>query len=381
MSIANTWRWLPDWSPGITERLEWRTDVQQGYTGHEERYALRQIPRRTWSWEMVLEGHERQRFEAEFFAKATQSWLVPLWWDVQRSALTSLSTSYTRAIAPEDRELPNGGYLVIADRVGAIGKGPVIRTTGTIGGVPSETFSWTGALGRNFPTGRVYAARMAQVALTDIEHVTAGVARYKLTAESVEDFAVAPTGVEQWPLRPDRAEPLGSQWDILRERVDFGGAWQYDTRRTKPLRGAELSYKYGTRIETYLVRTALTWLAGQYREANLPTFMSDLTPTQVIFGTQLDVQPIGWTTAMPTRVAIVRRSGGTIQRNIVGTSMVGSVERLVMSPTLGSTIIPLEDVRQVCWARKSRLASDAIEIIWRTPEVSEFSLPWREVPV
>jgi len=374
MSIANTWRWLPDWSEPVNERLEWRTDVQQGYDGTEERYALRAIPRRVWSWSMVLEGYERQKFEAEFYAAATQNWLVPLWWDVGAASLAAGATSYARAESPATRELPADVYLVIADRNGAQGVGPCSYTD--LGSV--IVHAWTGGLTRAYPAGRAYSARMAQVRLDGIAHITAGVTRYRLTAESVSDFAVASVTVEQWPLRPDRAEPLSSTWDFLRERVDYGGAWQYDVRRTKPLRGVEFGYVYASRSETYLLRQALASLAGQYGQAIVPSFQSDLTPTQPLGGVLMAVRPFGWTAASPNRVRIILRNGTTYNRTVVGTSIVGADEVLVLSPAIG-TVIQVQDVRQVCWAWPARLASDAIEIVWTTPEVSQISLPWREV--
>jgi hypothetical protein len=90
------------------------------------------------------------------------------------------------------------------------------------------------------------------------------------------------------------------------------------------------------------------------------------------------VRPFGWTAASPNRVRIILRNGTTYNRTVVGTSIVGADEVLVLSPAIG-TVIQVQDVRQVCWAWPARLASDAIEIVWTTPEVSQISLPWREV--
>lgn len=373
MSIANTWRWFPDWSSPITERLEWRTDVQQGYDGVEERYALRSIPRRIWSWSMVLTGHERQKFQAEFYANATATWLVPLWWDVAKASLDAGDTTYVR---PDDdsREIPAESHLVIADSLGAIGVGPCSYSdTGD-----EIIHAWVGGLARAFPAGRVYAARFAKVRLDTIEDITAGVARYQITAESTVDFGVTPTTVEIWPLRPNRIEPLSANWNVLQERVDFGGAWEYDVRRAKPLRGVELSYFYGTRGEVYFLRRALASLAGQFEQVTLPTFQADLTVTQPIGGALVYVEPIGWTASSPNRIMIILRDGTIYNRTVTGSTLVGADERLAVTPSFGS-VIPLEEVRQVCWSRKARLASDAIEIVWTTPEVATIRLPWQEV--
>ncbi len=379
MSIVNTWRWLPDWAQGVRERLEWRTDVQQGYDGEEERYPLRAIPRRKWSWSMLLTDDERRRFEVEYYASASEDWLVPLWWDVQAASLASGATTYTRAAAPVDRELPQSGYLVIADRDGAIGKGPYVKTTGTIGGVPSESFTWTGGLPRAFPAGRVYAARMAKVTIDNIEQVTAGVARYSLTAEAVEDFAVPyVTSYEDWDVRPDRAEPLSASREILQERIDYGGAWTMDVRQSRPLRGKEHAYTFSFRADVYVMRQRLAWLAGRYREADVPTFNADLVPLANVLGSSIQVRRIGWTSSAPTGLVIIERDGTTWRRTVTGSSIVADTETLTFTPAITS-LISLDDIRQISWTVTSRLDTDAVEIAWTTPQVAQMSLPWREV--
>lgn len=373
MSIVNTWLWFPDWSSPITERLEWRTDVQQGYNGVEERYSLRSIPRRIWSWSMVLTGNDRQKFQTEFYANATATWLVPLWWDVAKASLDAGDTTYVR---PDDdsREIPAESHLVIADSLGAIGVGPCSYSD-----MGDEIIhAWAGGLSRAFPSGRVYAARFAKVRIDTIEDITAGVARYQLTAESTVDFGVTPTTVEIWPLRPNRIEPLSGNWNVLQERVDFGGAWEYDVRRAKPLRGVELSYFYGTRSDVYFLRRALASLAGQFEQVTLPTFQADLTVTQPIGGALVYVEPIGWTASSPNRIMIILRDGTIYNRTVTSSTLVGEYERLAVTPIFGS-VIAVEEVRQVCWSRPARLASDAIEILWTTPEVATIRLPWQEV--
>ena len=377
MSIANTWRWLPDWSQGVTERLEWRTDVQQGYDGEEERYPLRRVPRRSWSWSMVLTEDERRKFEVEYYASASEDWCVPLWWDVEPASLASGATSYTRSALPADRELPQFGYLVIADRDGAVGKGPYIKTLSP----SSETYTWTGGLPRAFPAGRVYAARMAKVKLDGIEQVTAGVTRYSVSAEAVADFVVGSAiDSSEWDVRPDRAQPLAASREILQERIDYGGAWAMDVRQTRPIRGNVHDHTLSARADVYVMRRRLAWLLGRYQLAHVPTFAADMVALAPVLGSTIDVRPIGWTSDAPTQFVLIERDGTAWRRTVTGSSTVGTTETLTFTPSIGS-LISLADIRQISWSVTSRLDSDAIEIIWTTPQVAQMSLPWREVIV
>jgi hypothetical protein len=326
---------------------------------------------------MVLTEDERRKFEVEYYASASEDWCVPLWWDVEPASLASGATSYTRSALPADRELPQFGYLVIADRDGAVGKGPYIKTLSP----SSETYTWTGGLPRAFPAGRVYAARMAKVKLDGIEQVTAGVTRYSVSAEAVADFVVGSAiDSSEWDVRPDRAQPLAASREILQERIDYGGAWAMDVRQTRPIRGNVHDHTLSARADVYVMRRRLAWLLGRYQLAHVPTFAADMVALAPVLGSTIDVRPIGWTSDAPTQFVLIERDGTAWRRTVTGSSTVGTTETLTFTPSIGS-LISLADIRQISWSVTSRLDSDAIEIIWTTPQVAQMSLPWREVIV
>ena len=55
------WQVEPDWTNGITETLEWKTDILQSYSGAEQRIARRLSPRRTFEFTILINGNERAR--------------------------------------------------------------------------------------------------------------------------------------------------------------------------------------------------------------------------------------------------------------------------------------------------------------------------------
>jgi hypothetical protein len=390
MTVPYTWQWRPNWAAGVTERLEWRTDVQVGYGAAETRFALRNIPRRTWSWEMLIADNERQRFEAQVWSRQHEPWLVPLWWDVSRANMT-VGDSYWDGPLPEtSRELPIGQYLVFMDSEGAIGKGPVSRSTVLVGGNFVYRYSWTGALSRSMPGAYVHAARFARVTIERVGQVTAGVATYRCSAEATEDEAppeTTPTSVYgtlgAYTIRPDRGDTQETTWDLIRERLDYGGAVYIDPQRTAPVTVREHRHLCDTRAKARALRGVAQYLRGRYRAAVIPTWNADVTPLSGIVsaGTTIDIEPINWTGYLASaggrnRLVVITRGGQYYWATINSAYIVGDVETLVMASAWGANAA-LGDIRQVCWADLSRMDTDALEIAWRTPEVAEIAIPWR----
>jgi hypothetical protein len=288
--------------------------------------------------------------------------------------------------------LPAAQYLVISDSVGAQGFGPYTITPITVGGLPNLRYSWIGATSRAFPEAKVHPARLCSVKIESIANVTAGVATYRLTAEATADASPGETagpsvlGTTAFLERPERSQPIEQTWEILQERVDFGGAWQYDVRRQAPVPGHAHRLVYGTRAGVYGLRKKLHYLKGRYRQVALPTYQQDLIPVSGITAgsAALDVQAINWAglyAARPGRSRIVVRDRAGIYHfaTIAASSIAGSVETLTLS-TAWPTTVALADIRTVSWVEFARLDSDAIEIVWTTPEVAEIALPWKVAP-
>ena len=57
------WTFRPNWSGGVTERLEWLTDVLPSRVGAEQRRGLRLSPRRSLEFQLLLHGEERTFFD------------------------------------------------------------------------------------------------------------------------------------------------------------------------------------------------------------------------------------------------------------------------------------------------------------------------------
>jgi hypothetical protein len=390
MTVAFTWQWRPNWAAGVTERLEWRTDVQVGYAAAETRFALRNIPRRTWSWEMLIADSERQRFEAQVWSRPHLPWLVPLWWDVSRENFAVGSTSYDGPSPETSREIDTGSYFVFSDAEGSIGKGPVTRSIAIVGGLAVNRYTWPGALSRSFTNAYLHSARLARVTVEQVGQVTSGVATYRCTAEATEDIAPPITnpvgafgGLGAYTIRPDRGEIQDATWELIRERVDYGGRVFIDPQRTAPITVRTHRHICPSRASARTLRGVAQYLRGRFRSVVVPTWNADLTPLSGIVsaGTTIDIAPINWTGYLASaggrnRIVVVTRAGQYVWATISSAYITGDTETLVMSAAWGANVA-LGDIRQICWADLSRMESDALEIAWMTPEVAEIAIPWR----
>ena len=73
------WTFTADWSSGILERFEWRTDVLAAFNGEEQRRALRIGPRKTVEFDAFFTGRERRYAEATLWGWGARTWALPFW--------------------------------------------------------------------------------------------------------------------------------------------------------------------------------------------------------------------------------------------------------------------------------------------------------------
>jgi len=152
------WSFHPDWSNGITERLEWLTDVLTAYDGTEQRVRLRDHARRSIEYDIMANGHDARMLEALTFGWGAQLYCLPVWWeaDILQAAVNAGTTS----VAVTDAALKDyspGGLVVFWRNTGACEAVEILSISG-------NTITLKLPLSMSFPAGsRVIPAGLARL--------------------------------------------------------------------------------------------------------------------------------------------------------------------------------------------------------------------------
>jgi len=107
------WTPQPNWSDGVTERLEWRTHILSSETQVEQGIATRATPRRSFEAKFSLNGAERA-FAVNFLRMAGgDEVMAPLWHDRGELGAAASSGSSTLTVDTTYREFVDGGMALL----------------------------------------------------------------------------------------------------------------------------------------------------------------------------------------------------------------------------------------------------------------------------
>jgi len=367
------WAFLPDWEEGITERLEWLTDLLASRTLVEQRRALRIAPRRSFNAEMYVENRERQFLDLALFDWSSRVWGLPVWPEVQLLTQAVSASALRIPCATEYLDFHAGGLVILHS-------GSVFGCEGAvIASVDATGIDLEAPLQNAWPAGtRLYPARTAQLRtepklkrLTD-QAVSASV-----------DFVVVepcdwvevlpPTLYRGFPVleqRPDETEDLTSSQARIIATLDSGSAIPLITDvagRAMPVRAWK--WVESGRQERAALRSLLYGLRGRQVPVWIPTHADDLTVVSIIVdtATSIEIAHCGYTRfgkQIPGRrdIRIELFDGSVFHRRITGSQELSvDVERLQIDSALGVSVAPAQ-VRRICWMTLSRLSSDRVEI-------------------
>lgn len=388
MTWTRIWKWSPDWSRGLRERLSYLTDVQASLSGVEYRTRAREHPRRVMDFQAIVTGSDFRDLDASLSSTMPDEWLMPLWRDVAKAEV-----SYVDPLTHFDadgiglyREWSEGGYLV-ATHDGEWWAAEIVSVTDNRVSVSGEA-----------PQAILDGARCYPASVVSLEDrqtrsaITAGVATVPVTCEVIdyrapdaEELPETHDGIPILADEPNRRESIEQSYirGISRVDYDVGRVERYVDTVAADFERAPV-YTYNDRGDVWEMRRFIQHLGGRKGEMYAPTRMADLTIIDLT-QTHIDIEPIGWSDYYDDGVnrdlLWVRLRGHDPEvAHIVSSEMVGDVERL----TLGEPVdrfaeVGADSVRQAAWMERCRLATDEVTIDWVTAGVCELSLPQRAV--
>lgn len=369
---VTAWALTPDWSQGVRETLQFKTDVMTAWSGAEQRRALRIAPRRQFEFTAPMAQQERRFVEAALFAWSSMTWAVPIFSDGQR--LTSALTPGLLTIPCDtvNRDFRAGGLAILIQDA-------VTYEVVQISTVTNTALGLTVAVAGSWPVGsRLYPVRTARLAsYPQITRENAQYATIQPQFVTVEpcDWPAA-TGLPQYrgyPVlenSPDDSQQAGASYQRQTNLIDndTGVVEMDDTAKVGFPMWTHAWFMQGRTARAFF-RSLMYLLKGRQGEIWVPTYQSDLKLVATVAATAstMDVELTGYSLFLVGQInrqdiRIELLNGTVFYRRVTGsTSVDANTERLSIDSTLGQQITASQ-VRRISFMSLCRLNSDNIVI-------------------
>lgn len=367
--------------PTVTETLSWLTDVSNSYDGTEESKQIRDVPRRSFKYNMYAPPEYRADAMNTVFGALREDWAVPVWSEGQYiGALASSASSITC-----DTDL----YDLRDDSLALVYESKALWTVVRITTVGSGSVSISGSVGATFTAAELYPIRIGRIrgdsirrsnGLNDMIQVT-----YDLD-DNVDLGSTPPTQFLSYDVNFDRALFVNGSLDTnvtaQQNLADFdvGMVEQY------------APWLHNRNVASYMLqstnpteyRAMLNFLyrrAGKYRKFWQPTFENDLRVTNTgMITTTLTFKKDSfqdWSAQQRLHVAFQDRAGTWYPRTLSSISSVSSTEyQATLSSSLGVTAA---NILRCSYLSLKRLTNDDVDLNWVGNGVAQATISVTEV--
>jgi hypothetical protein len=379
---VTAWMIPPNWSSGVVERIEFRTDILKKFDGSEQRTALLADGAK-WSWEFRwnASGAAMRLIENVLYQWAGQVWALPLF--PQGQVLTGdLAPGATVINTPTtDLDYHVGGlaFLHSIDR-------PEIYEAIEILSLTSSTITTARPLVGGWPIGTyIYPARVGRLQKTTPAQRFTGADLYGTAKFLLEEPLIRAPASEtlyrSYPLqttKPEWAMDPSVEYARKLVSIDLGirrPAIDDTSGLAEPI--TAFRWTFTTRAAVEAFRRWLFARRGRQKAIWLPTFADDLVVKAPITSgdTVMDVQACGlanYVAAGVNRRDIrIEMKNGTVyyRRTSEHRTVDATTERVTLSSPLGVNYVAA-DFAQISWMTLARLDADSTEIAHWTGQVS-----------
>lgn len=371
------WTFPPNWNSTLKETLEWLTDVLQSPSGAEQRRALRLAPRRSFSFEVLVNQAQRTRSDLWAHVLGAQPFALPIWTDTQYLGSPVAAESSAIAASTAGYDFAAGGMAVLASEDWSISELVDVDqvTAGGLALAAPTLHAW--------PAGsRLLPARKALLqSLPEPVRMTDELARSSVSFELIEPSswpAQLPVtlyrGKPVLESRPDESNDLTLGYERLTQRLDN----EVGIPRITDTSGygfvlQQHAWALWGRDEHTAFRSLLYGLRGRQAAIWVPTHAADLVATGQVQGQTLQVQPCGYSDLMTTGKARMGRqdirielaTGEALHRRITAAAAGATLETLALDQALPAGL-SASAITRISFMALCRLAEDSAEISHHT---------------
>lgn len=384
---ARLFPFRPNWRRPVLERLEWLTDIIAARTGVEQRRSLRQRPRRTMEYELLLQTSALQRFDALLWSGQAQPYVLPIWTDPQRlSAPVGASSDTLFGVQTAGMDFEAGQYAVLI-------RDDARHEVLAIDEVGASSLTFTAPTAHAWPAGTLlYPARLARLpASASVVRRNRGTAiatlRWDIEPAPAPSAYTAPEyeGLPVFLRRPSWRREISTQYDRRLERIDVGtGPVFLNDVSGLPELITVHRHTLPDRVEISAWRAWLHARAGRWKAYWQPQWSDDLRQTAPIAASSTLLRVSRIDAALYEQdegrrhLALRHRSGQWYFRQVEDAEPSGDDDVLTLDSALGFTANP-GDFPLICWLMRTRLDTDAVEIAWHTAGVAESEVAIRSI--
>jgi len=363
-SRNQSWTLSPDWSDGITETLEWKTDVLTSRSGAEQRIARRISPRRTFEILVSAAGAERQILERMIWQNGAMRWQLPVWPDATPMAESAAAGSAEIRLDTAGRDFVPGMQIQLKS-------GPQ-RGVAQILRVEPDAIVLNAPLPADWRRGALVTPQRSAV-LTDPPALTRhsdGVIRAQMRFRVTEgQQPVTEHGMPEYRGFPVLAvnscwsEDLSAEFQRLLQIVDNGsGVPSVVDVAGRPFGVQSHRFTMNGQQEQARMRQLLGWLRGRQRAVWVASQASDFYPVSNISGNYFDAQSNGFSADGPQSgrqdIQIELTGGRIYYRRITAAASLSDAERLAFD---GDSIkSEQKEIMKISFLTLCRLNSDVV---------------------
>lgn len=376
------WPYPPSWDTPLTETLQWLTNILRSYDGSEQRRALRTKPRRSFSYAFKTAREESSRLENLLWGWQNRLYAFPVWTDRPHLNVAAKRGDLALTMPTATYSFTPGALAVLFSDVRNM---EVVE----VDGVQNGTLSLKRPLEADWPLGTsvypvllghmptsVPMTRLTSQALTG----TVTFATDPAVTDSFIPVAAADTtynGLEVLLRQPNWQGGLSNEMQYAFETLDKQtGAINWQTTEDTPRIQRAYSWLLSNRQKIYDFRAMLGRRNGQQKTMYVPSWHDDFKVSKGIGAaeTGLYVKDNEFRLMVgtdPAREAVMirLRDGTTFFRKIVGVSTDDVSTILTLDSALGREV-SLEQFKTVHMLMRTRLATDDVNIVWRSNEVA-----------
>lgn len=377
------WPFAPNWANPVDETLEWLTSIEASFDNTEQRFAMREDPRRVLEYRPQIVGKDTGLFESVVFGWADRLYALPLW--QERAILTADAFAGATSLSfdTSNRTFMPDGLLVL------------LRDAFTLEALEIQSVSASGVvLKKPIETNWLKGSRVFPIMVSRLEKPLSAqyVAEDKIdgfvrfvgspaeteTRTPINAAPVTYNGVEVYTAPTNWINPMQLSYDASYDLLDSDtGVFSLRQRAGWPTITRSHEWLNKDKTVSTDVRNFFSRRRGRLTPAWIPTGTVDFKLAEDAGQTSSVIRVIdndygSLVNQHPARkhIVIQLRGGTNIIRGITGyTPDVDGTAVLALDATIGQNIT-IAGVRRISFIGLYRLASDSVTFSWRTDEVS-----------